>query len=215
MKKIIFLIVAFLFAIAAMSQSDRYQNSMLRNIKAIDSVENIQQLTDLSNSFNRIGDAEKDKWLPYYYASYCLILSGYLQSEKPDPDVLDPLADKAEELLGKASALSEKNSEIEVLKKMIADLRLIADPMNRWQTYGQIGEAALNNAKTYNPDNPRIYLIEGQTKFYTPAEFGGGAGVAKPIFEMARNKYETFKPETALHPDWGKQRLDILLATLK
>lgn len=215
MKKIIFGIIALLCAISAMSQSDRYHSAMLKHIQELDQLTTISEWTEKGNAFARIGDAEKNQWLPYYYASYCTLLSGYMQSENPNPNVLDPIADKAEAWLMKAEELSPKNSEIEVLKKMIADLRLVGDPMNRWQIYGEQGELAINNAKAFNPDNPRIYLIQGQTLYYTPVEYGGGPAVAKPLFETALQKYEIFKPESDLHPNWGKSRVEYFLPTIK
>jgi hypothetical protein len=103
----------------------------------------------------------------------------------------------------KAEALSKENSEIFVLKKMIASLRMLADPMNRWQTYGPQAAEFLQQAKKLNPDNPRVYYLEGQDKFYTPEEFGGSKTEAKTLFEESMKKYETFKPESPIHPQWG------------
>ncbi|WP_315818240.1 hypothetical protein [Paraflavitalea speifideaquila] len=52
---------------------------------------------------------------------------------------------------------------------MIATLRMMADPMNRYMTYGPQATEALQKAKSLNPENPRVYLLEGQDKFYTPS----------------------------------------------
>lgn len=116
----------------------------------------------------------------------------------------DPVADKAEELLTKAESLAKvEHSEIYVVKKMIATLKMMADPMNRWQQYGPAAAQALEKAKQLNPSNPRVYYLEGQDKFYTPEEFGGSKTEAKALFEESIRKYETFTPESAIHPNWG------------
>ncbi len=75
--------------------------------------------------------------------------------------------------------------------------------------------ASLDKAITLNPDNPRPYLVKGQNVFYTPAAFGGGKDVAKPLLEKAAAKFATFKPENEIAPDWGKERNNELLTQCK
>ncbi|HZH37826.1 MAG TPA: hypothetical protein VEX65_11150, partial [Flavisolibacter sp.] len=69
MKKVLFslsLLVSFTFV--AVAQSAKYMGAMQEKIAAVDSVRSEQGLLDLSATFERIGDAEKTQWLPYYYA---------------------------------------------------------------------------------------------------------------------------------------------------
>src|SRR5919205_570676 len=53
------------------------------------------------------------------------------------------IADKAEALLNKAEELAKDNAEIYIAKKMIASVRMMADPMNRYMKYGPIASQAL------------------------------------------------------------------------
>src|SRR5258707_15170039 len=66
-KTILFL--ALLVSVAACAQSDKYTQVMQKNITLLDSAKTIDELTGLATTFDRIGDAEKNKWLPYYYAA--------------------------------------------------------------------------------------------------------------------------------------------------
>jgi hypothetical protein len=86
---------------------------------------------------------------------------------------------------------------------MIATLRMMADPMTRFQTYGMAASEALQKAKQLDPQNPRTYLLEGQDKFYTPEQFGGSKTEAKALFEESIKKQESFKPASSIHPGWG------------
>ena len=43
---------------------------------------------------------------------------------------------------------------------------------------------------------------------HTPPAFGGGEKKAKPVFELALEKFKTFKPESNLHPTWGKEEAE-------
>ena len=115
----------------------------------------------------------------------------------------------------KAEELVKNNSEIYVVKKMIATLRMMGDVMSRAQTYMPEAQAMLDEAKKLNPDNPRVYVLEAQDKFYTPEQFGGSKEEAKVLFEKAQKLYETFKPETSIHPGWGKNQVAYFLSQYK
>lgn len=200
-------LAAALFAISTVSaQSEKYLKAMQENVSKLEGLHTAEAWREAGNSFQRIADAEKNQWLPYYYVALSNVMVGLMQgseNQNPNPAVTDPLADKAEEALNKAEALSKNNAEIFIVKKMIATLRMTADPMNRWQTYGPQAAEALQRAKSLDPENPRIYLLEGQDKFYTPEQFGGSKTEAKQLFEQSQKKFESFKPQSTIHPQWG------------
>ena len=221
MKKTIFLLTAILVACVSFAQMpEKFVKAMETKIAAVDTTTTVQGLTDLANAFERIGDAEKNQWLAYYYAAYCNVSAGYITTQGGDmmaakADKTDPYADKADAQIKKAEVLAKNNSEIFIVKKMIASLRMIGDPMNRYMTYGPEAQAMLDEAKKLNPENPRVYLLEGQDKFYTPEQFGGSKQEAKVLFEKAQTLYETFKPETNIHPNWGKNQIGYFLSQVK
>lgn len=216
--KQIFCLSLLLFAFGfGNAQSDRYLKTMEAKVAAIDTTFNPAGLVELANTFERIGDAEKTQWLPYYYAALSHVNTGLVQVNggSVDASKTDPIADKAEAALNKAVALTPDHAEIQILRKMIANLRMMGDPMNRFMTYGQQGAQALAKAKAMSPENPRIYLLEGQDKFYTPEQFGGSKTEAKTLFETAMQKFNTFKPESSLHPQWGKRTVQYFMTQAK
>jgi hypothetical protein len=203
MKKTIFIIAASLMTASGFSQSEKYTKAMEALVPAVDTTHSIDGLTDLANSFERIANAEKTQWLPYYYAALCNISLANMYFAAQQTDKIDPLMDKAEPMLQKAEELEKDNSEIFCLKKMFNTGKMMADPMSRYMTYGPAAAEALATAKKLNPDNPRVYLLEGQDKFYTPEQFGGSKEEAKTLFEEAMKKFESFKPASSIHPVWG------------
>lgn len=207
MQKFIFFLFLFgFFYITGKAQSEKYIKVMQEKVSLIEQTRTVEGWQELSNSFERIGEAEKDQWLPFYYAALGRVMMGNMIANGQTggfADKTDPEADKAEQLLAKAEALTKENSEIWCVKKMIATLRMMADPMTRFQTYGMAATAALQKAKQLDAQNPRIYLLEGQDKFYTPEQFGGSKTEAKALFEESIKKQETFKPASAIHPGWG------------
>lgn len=222
MKKIVSSIGFFFLMLSAFSQSDKYMNTMTSKVALIDSTRSVDSLKDLSAAFERIGDAEKTQWLPYYYAAFTQVTSGYMMGMNNGggmaggmTDKLDPVAEKAEQLINKAEELSKDNSEIYVVKKMIATLRMMADPMNRYMQYGPEAQQALDKAKQLNPENPRVYLLEGEDKFFTPEQYGGSKDEAKKLFKEAIQKFDSFKPASSIDPNWGRHTTEYFLSQIK
>jgi len=219
MKKFLTLIIAFLAVTAGFAQSEKYVNAMEALVPSIDTTMNREELTALANSFERIATAEKTQWLPYYYAALANIKAGYTyamggtMSDKTAD--IDPLADKAEQLLNKADELNKNNTEVWVVKKMLASLRLMANPTVRYMEYLAKATAALEMAKKLNGENPRIFLLEGQDLFFIPEEFGGDKVEAKKRFETAVSKFSTYKPESSIHPNWGLRDTNYFLTQAK
>ena len=221
MKKTIFILcVMFIASFSFAQMPEKFVKAMEPKIAAVDTTSSLQGLTDLANSFERIAEAEKTQWLAYYYAAFCNASAGLIAGSGGDmmaakADKTDPYADKAEKQIKKAEEMMKDNSEIYVVKKMIATLRMIGDPMNRYMTYGPEAQAMLDEAKKLDANNPRVYLLEGQDKFYTPQEFGGSKEEAKVLFEKSKQLFETFKPASTVHPNWGKGTVSYFLSQYK
>jgi hypothetical protein len=220
MKKIILAATFCICILSVFAQSEKYKTAMKDKIAAMDTSREMNALKDISAAFERIGDAEKTQWLPYYYAALSLINAGNLlyvanPSNVEELKKIDPLAEKAEQLIDKADALSQNNSEIYAAKKMAASLRMMVDPMSRYMQYGAKAQEALETAKKLNPENPRIYLLQGEDKFYTPEQFGGSKSEAKKLFEEALKKYESFKPASDIDPNWGRNMAEYFLNQFK
>ena len=221
MKKTIFILSAMFIASFSFAQMpDKFVKAMEPKIAAVDTTISVQGLTDLANAFERIAEAEKNQWLAYYYAAYCNASAGLMVGAGGDmmaakTDKTDPFAEKAENQIKKAEDLMKNNSEIYVVKKMIATLRMIGDPMNRYMTYGPEAQAMLDEAKKLDANNPRVYLLEAQDKFFTPQEFGGSKEEAKLLFEKSKQLFETFKPASTVHPNWGKGTVSYFLSQYK
>ncbi len=205
MKSLLFSLLVFSVFYSS-GQSDRYIDAMKKNMALFDSAKTTADLQAVSNTFERIGDAEKTQWLPYYYAGLTLSTSGW-NDTKIDKDAnsarINALCDKAEAL--------DKNSEIYVLRNMSATQQMMVDPQTRWQTYGAEANKDLQIAIRLNPDNPRIYYLQGESMMGTPVAFGGGKDKAKPLFEKSIVLFKTDKPKP-LWPNWGLARAQEQLA---
>jgi len=123
MKKVFLFIALVITTVGASAQSDKYIAAMKKNLAAIDSsFRNPANLLTLANSFERIAIAEKNQWLPYYYAAFCQVNYGFMEADK---EKTDGIADKATELINKADSLMPNNSEISCIKSMIASCHMM------------------------------------------------------------------------------------------
>jgi len=126
----------------------------------------------------------------------------------------DANAEKINTLCDKAEALATSDadkSEILALRNMSATQQMMVDPQTRYMTYGQTASSNLQKAMQLNPNNPRLYYLQGMSLFNTPAQFGGGKDKAKPVFEKAITLYNAEQP-TGFNPRWGKQQATTQLA---
>ncbi len=212
MKRYFFTAIFLLAGFISFAQSEKFTKAMEALVPAVDTTRSPDGLNELANAFERIANAEKTEWLPFYYAALCHVnlANTYFQQQKTD--LIDPLMDKAEPLLSSAESLEKNNSEIQLLKKMYNTGRMMVDPMNRYLTYGTDAQTALEAAKSLNPQNPRVYLMEGIDKFYTPEQFGGSKVEGKKLFEEAEKLFTEWKPSSLIHPNWGRPMVKYFLS---
>jgi hypothetical protein len=203
-----FLLFSFMItaALTGSAQSEKYIAAMNKNLALFDSAKTSSELQTVANTFERIGDAEKTQWLPYYYAGLALSTAGW-NDPKLDKDAnstrINTLCDKA--------ALLDNNSEIYAIRNMSAVQQMMVDPQTRWQTYGVQAAKYIDEGLKMNPDNPRLYFLRGESILGTPEAFGGGKAKAKPLFEKAIALFKTDKPKP-LWPNWGLERSEAELA---
>ena len=201
MKKMFLPLLLILGLIAtASAQSDKYVAAMNKNLALFDSAKTSQDFQNLEASFERIANAEKTQWLPYYYAGLCEANYGFFDP-KGDKDAIGT---KVLDLAAKADAI-QKSDETKAISYMGYILQLLVDPQGRYMTYGQNANKELEEGLKINPNNPRLYYLKGQGILNTPDFMGGGKAPAKPILEKAVELFNVEKPQP-LYPSWGKSR---------
>ena len=196
MKKL--LVIASLFMVTMVSAQGKFEAGMGKGLGMLKEAKTAAALTETSAFFERIADAEKTQWLPYYYAALSLYQSAWAD---PKADK-DKVGEACKVLVSKGMAI-EKTADLYCLDQQVAVLQMMVDPMTRWQTYGAAAKVALESAKNVDATNPRIYYLDGMTLMNTPEAFGGGKTVAKPLFAKSVELFTTYKPATPFHPNWG------------
>lgn len=208
MKLIITIAICFLTVAVVHADDGKYEKAMKKNLSKIDSAKDIGSMLDVANGFERIAFAEKEKWLPYYFASFMYVLASFADTTAGKKD---GYLDKADTFINIADSLEADESEIYVLKGMIAQARLQVDPMNRWMIYGPIANNNFLKAMKLDTLNPRPEYLQGVSLYYTPEQFGGGSAPAKRLLEKSLEKYNIFEPDNDLMPNWGREMVEQLL----
>lgn len=208
MKKIIIIVCLAITATGMYAQSAKFHDAMSKSLTEMDTCKTDAQFMAVANKFERIALAEKNQWLPYYYAALARTTATFMTNDK---NTIDATLDVAQKFANAADSLEPKNSEITLLKSMILLGRISVDPMTRGMQFGMQSAMLNQTAMQLDPSNPRTYLIMGQSLFYTPEQFGGGKAKACPQIMTAIEKYKTFTPASDLHPNWGKEMAEEMM----
>jgi len=195
--------VAFLFVNTAHGQD--FKATLQKTFTAFDETKDPQKQIEASNKLTLIAKKWNTEAMAHYYASLSKVILSYtngLEAAKRDAYV-----DEAEkEYDDMMSAMGNKpTDETYVLAAFIANARLGVDGASRWQKYGKIFAENIDKAKELNPNNPRMYYLQGTSKRFTPKMFGGGKKAALPYFEKANELFAKENSDDILKPSWGKK----------
>ncbi len=202
------IITILLVAISTTVFSSKYEETMKTNIDKLYQLHTSAELQALANQFERIGNAEQDKWLPNYYAAYCFIRSTFF--DEMDADAKHAQLDKAQALVDQLMKTNDDESEIYALQALLYQIRIT--DMSKGAKYSMKAADAIKQAERLNPENPRVYYLRGSNTFHTPKFFGGGAEKAKPDLKKAAEMFESEKQSDPLMPTWGNVHNEQLLS---
>src|ERR1044072_3984849 len=110
MKQLL-LAAAIAISFAAHAQSDKYKDAMQKNLSMFDSAKTTTDFENIAAAFQRIGDAEKTQWLPYYWQGLALARIGwmYFPDEKGVTAVkTDNLSQTIDDLATRITAAADK-----------------------------------------------------------------------------------------------------------
>ena len=200
MKKLILMGAMTLSVMAAQAQD--YKAVLLKTFTAFDTTMVPDTKVEQSNKLSLIAKKWDGEWITHYYAALSKTIISYTEKSAEKRDAYLDEAEKEKEAA--VSILKKENDETYVLAAMIANARMVIDGANRWMKYGKIFSDNLESAKAINPDNPRMYYLQGTSKFYTPKAFGGGKKAAQPYFEKAQGLFAKEKGDDITKPYWGK-----------
>ena len=155
--------------------------------------------------FERILQLKKNVWMVNYWLAFTDFMLARIATEEKNNEDVQKYTESAIDLLNKSTDLKDDFTEAYVLKMAVQANRWSYEPNKMNDIIAKVSEAK-DMAYKLEPNNPRYYLIDGYSTFYTPESFGGGYDKAMPIFEKSWENFQTFKPADETYPDWGKEQ---------
>ena len=201
MKKTAILILFVLTVQTVFSQDTAYYSVLRGGINLSNQGYSSENFLELANTCERIIAVKPVEWLPHYYCAYAYINMSFIEK---DTGGKNDYCKKAKSLITKAKEINPDDSELDVLEALLCYALMEITPMVNGPLYFPKANKALETAKEKNPDNPRIYYLQGKSTMYMPGFMGGGKEVAIPLFQKAMELYEKFTLETGIRPSWGK-----------
>ena len=196
------ILILFSFCSTLLFANDKYEQAMQTNIQAIYKAQTAEEMQQSINAFERIGAAEKNKWEPFYYASFGYIM---MSIREEDGAKKDALLDKATEALGKASAIKADDSEIVALEGFVYMMRVTVDPAARGPQFSGLAMQTFGKALSLNPGNPRAMALMAQMELGTAQFFKAPVTNACEKAKKALAMFESYKSANALSPQWGRE----------
>jgi len=197
--KTIILILTLVTSLAR--ATDKYTEAMTKNIEAVYNAQTTDELQKAVNSFERIANAEKEKWEPLYYSAFGNVM---LANRETDGTKKDSYLDLALASIEKAKTIKPNDSEIIAMEGFVYTIRITVDPAARGQQFSSKAFEAYQKALTINPENPRALALMAQIEFGMAQFFKSPTTSACATNLKAIEKFETAKPENPLAPMWGK-----------
>ena len=112
-------------------------------------------------------------------------------------------ADEAEQHLRTAIRLNDKFADAHALLASVIGLKIAwSATVAAKMTLGPDSGAEMDRAKALEPDNPRVWILDGIGFLHRPAEYGGDPKEAERLFRRAAEKLDAARNDP--WPNWGR-----------
>jgi len=197
----LFTLVMLMFAQIAHANDEKFIEVMKKNIDALYQAKDAPALQSAVNAFERIASVEKTRWEPLYYSAYGNVM---LSLREQDAAKKDALLDLAMASVTKANEILPNDSEITALEGFVYMIRVTVDPPSRGPQYGGLSIQLFGKANALNPEYPRALALLAQMQFGTAQFFNQPTTDACNTLTQALQKFETFKSDNPIAPQWGR-----------
>lgn len=203
-----FVFTALIIALSAgMLRADDFTDAILKAKKNLQTAMNSyddKALLKSRGEFERILQLKKQEWIVnYYIALIDYSLASSAMSDPSKKDVVKKYTESGFANLDKSILVRDDFADSYVLRYALQFNRWVYE-QDKMNDIIAASEEAKTKAEKLEPDNPRLYLMDGISTFYTPEMFGGGAKKALTLLEKSLDLFGKRVEKETWYPDWGK-----------
>lgn len=172
MKKVI-TILALIFTVCISAQS-KYDEGMTKAFQ----LWQVNKTKEAGQLFERISNAEKENWLPSYYAATIEIVGSF---GIKDESKLTAKLNKAQGFLDVAKSLSQDNPEILITQALLNTAYMAFDGQKYGMTMSMKNNGLYAKAFKLAPNNPRVVMSKAE------ADMGAARFFGQPITPFCKD----------------------------
>lgn len=203
MRRTFLTLFGIVIALYTLANGGQFEKAMGKNVPVVFSASTAEELQGVINQLSRIGEAEGDRWEPYYYSAYGYIRMSGMYEKGEDKDKFLNLAIKE---VDKGMAIDETNSELESLRGYCYMMQLTVDPQNRGMTYSGLAFQSFQKAIKLDPENPRAHYLMGRMQHGTAQFMGGGfEDACGSLFKALVIFKKGEESDNPFAPTWGQE----------
>jgi tetratricopeptide (TPR) repeat protein len=211
MKRTILLVFISLVSLGIFAEENATVDKHILTIKALQQEAvnkgDVEKFKEISTKLERLSTFGDKEWLVNYY----LALNNYRISTiaYDDKEMSEKYIESAKEAIQKSIEGKDDFADSHALLSSILGIEIGFKPQ-LGMINGMKSGKEIEEAKKLDPENPRVYLIDGTGTLYRPKMFGGGVDKAISLFEKAAALFAKEK-DRGIYPDWGKDEIYVWL----
>ncbi len=204
-NKLFVTIFVAMLAVCGLHAQGQYESGMKKAFELWGEGKN----TEAVAMFERIGQAEKDKWQPMYYACTVLITSSF---EAKEMETKMAMLEKAKTHVAAAHERSPDNSEIYTMEGLLYTGYVAMDPPTYAMQFTQKINELHDKAIELNPNNPRALSNKIEYEMGAARFFGQDLKPFCKRLEAVLVKFDEQDLSEPFAPDYGKERVEETIA---
>lgn len=192
MKRIILIILLLTAGFATLvypQNSTEYMKESIGTLKKADNFMNLESYLNTRSMFERITNAEPTNNIAKYHIAYCNYKISYIYLSQKDMDSFNKYMNEAIDLLKSLIESNDKDVEAMSLLATCYGIKITSD-WNLAKSLGSDSQKLLATALAIAPNNPRVLLQEGISRFNSPEFFGGSKEKARQLFQSSIEKFK-------------------------
>ncbi len=213
-NKITCFICLMYFASASLAQSDRYAEDLLEGIAMEDTASTLKAVEQAAMVLTRVTKSYPGRWEALYWTSHAYSQAGLFAGTADDrylsyQDSAQVYYDRA--WAAKSYKTKDEEADFFVLQANLHALRggfyAARQQWQQAQTYEILDQEFMLRTAMISPNNPRLQMRRGINLMRGIQTRNEG----RVVLRQAQKAYEDHHPASALHPNWGRNRIDIWL----